>query len=121
MASTQDLKRRVRSISNTRKLTRAMELVASARLRPWSRLVIGLASSVVIAGLFVAVLVFARVGSVRGPTTRLFLATDQARGLENIVGRNTFQFFLQVVLQRLADDLGFGLAPQLGANAKPLA
>ena len=33
MASTQDLKRRVRSISNTRKLTRAMELVASARLR----------------------------------------------------------------------------------------
>jgi F-type H+-transporting ATPase subunit gamma len=33
VASTQDLKRRVRSISNTRKLTRAMELVASARLR----------------------------------------------------------------------------------------
>jgi len=33
MASVQDLKRRVRSISNTRKLTRAMELVASARLR----------------------------------------------------------------------------------------
>jgi F-type H+-transporting ATPase subunit gamma len=33
MASTQDLKRRVRSITNTRKLTRAMELVASARLR----------------------------------------------------------------------------------------
>jgi F-type H+-transporting ATPase subunit gamma len=33
VASTQDLKRRVRSIQNTRKLTRAMELVASARLR----------------------------------------------------------------------------------------
>src|SRR4051812_6264443 len=33
MPSTQDLKRRVRSITNTRKLTRAMELVASARLR----------------------------------------------------------------------------------------
>jgi F-type H+-transporting ATPase subunit gamma len=33
MASVQDLKRRLRSISNTRKLTRAMELVASARLR----------------------------------------------------------------------------------------
>jgi F-type H+-transporting ATPase subunit gamma len=33
MASTQDLKRRIRSITNTRKLTRAMELVASARLR----------------------------------------------------------------------------------------
>jgi F-type H+-transporting ATPase subunit gamma len=33
MASTQDLKRRLRSIANTRKLTRAMELVASARLR----------------------------------------------------------------------------------------
>jgi len=33
VASTQDLKRRVRSITNTRKLTRAMELVASARLR----------------------------------------------------------------------------------------
>src|SRR5437870_2305278 len=33
MASTQDLKRRVRSITNTRELTRAMELVASARLR----------------------------------------------------------------------------------------
>ena len=33
MASTQDLKRRVRSITNTRKLTQAMELVASARLR----------------------------------------------------------------------------------------
>ena len=33
MASTQDLKRRVRSITNTRKVTQAMELVASARLR----------------------------------------------------------------------------------------
>ncbi len=33
MASTQDLKRRVRSVTNTRKLTRALELVASARLR----------------------------------------------------------------------------------------
>jgi F-type H+-transporting ATPase subunit gamma len=33
VASVQDLKRRVRSITNTRKLTRAMELVASARLR----------------------------------------------------------------------------------------
>jgi F-type H+-transporting ATPase subunit gamma len=33
MAAVQDLKRRVRSITNTRKLTRAMELVASARLR----------------------------------------------------------------------------------------
>jgi F-type H+-transporting ATPase subunit gamma len=33
LASTQDLTRRVRSISNTRKLTKAMELVASARLR----------------------------------------------------------------------------------------
>src|SRR5437763_3944277 len=33
MASTQDLKRRVRSSTSTRKLTRAMELVASARLR----------------------------------------------------------------------------------------
>ena len=33
MASTQDLKRRDRSITNTRKLTKAMELVASARLR----------------------------------------------------------------------------------------
>jgi F-type H+-transporting ATPase subunit gamma len=33
MASVQDLKRRVRSVTNTRKLTRAMELVASARLR----------------------------------------------------------------------------------------
>jgi F-type H+-transporting ATPase subunit gamma len=33
VATTQDLKRRVRSITNTRKLTKAMELVASARLR----------------------------------------------------------------------------------------
>jgi F-type H+-transporting ATPase subunit gamma len=33
MASVQDLKRRVRSVSNTRKITKAMELVASARLR----------------------------------------------------------------------------------------
>ena len=33
MASTQELKRRVRSVTNTRKLTRAIELVASARLR----------------------------------------------------------------------------------------
>jgi F-type H+-transporting ATPase subunit gamma len=33
LPSTQDLKRRVRSITNTRKLTKAMELVASARLR----------------------------------------------------------------------------------------
>jgi F-type H+-transporting ATPase subunit gamma len=33
VGSTQDLKRRVRSITNTRKVTKAMELVASARLR----------------------------------------------------------------------------------------
>jgi len=33
MASVQDLKRRVRSVQNTRKITKAMELVASARLR----------------------------------------------------------------------------------------
>jgi F-type H+-transporting ATPase subunit gamma len=33
LATTQDLKRRVRSITNTRKVTKAMELVASARLR----------------------------------------------------------------------------------------
>jgi F-type H+-transporting ATPase subunit gamma len=33
MASVQDLKRRVRSVKNTSKITKAMELVASARLR----------------------------------------------------------------------------------------
>ena len=33
MASVQDLRRRIRSITNTRKITKAMELVASARLR----------------------------------------------------------------------------------------
>src|SRR5918995_5009776 len=33
MASVQDLKRRIRSVRNTRKITKAMELVASAKLR----------------------------------------------------------------------------------------
>ena len=33
MASVQDIKRRIRSIRNTRKITRAMELVAAAKLR----------------------------------------------------------------------------------------
>jgi F-type H+-transporting ATPase subunit gamma len=33
MASQQDLKRRIRSVRNTRKITKAMELVAAARLR----------------------------------------------------------------------------------------
>jgi F-type H+-transporting ATPase subunit gamma len=33
MATVQDLKRRIRSVTNTRKITKAMELVASARLR----------------------------------------------------------------------------------------
>ena len=33
MASVQDIKRRIRSIGNTRKITRAMELVAAAKLR----------------------------------------------------------------------------------------
>src|SRR2546427_7515213 len=33
MASVQDIKRRVRSIRNTRKITKAMELVAAAKLR----------------------------------------------------------------------------------------
>jgi F-type H+-transporting ATPase subunit gamma len=33
LASVQDLKRRIRSVTNTRKITKAMELVASARLR----------------------------------------------------------------------------------------
>src|SRR5215218_6500784 len=33
MASVQDIKRRIRSVGNTRKITRAMELVAAAKLR----------------------------------------------------------------------------------------
>jgi F-type H+-transporting ATPase subunit gamma len=33
MASVQDLRRRIKSVSNTRKITRAMELVAAAKLR----------------------------------------------------------------------------------------
>src|SRR5947208_11235779 len=33
MASVQDIKRRVRYVQNTRKITKAMELVAAARLR----------------------------------------------------------------------------------------
>ena len=33
MAAVQDIKRRIRSVSNTRKITRAMELVAAAKLR----------------------------------------------------------------------------------------
>jgi len=33
MASTQDIRRRIRSVTNTRKITRALELVAAAKLR----------------------------------------------------------------------------------------
>ena len=33
MATLQDIRRRIRSVSNTRKITKAMELVAAARLR----------------------------------------------------------------------------------------
>ena len=33
MATLQDIKRRIRSVGNTRKITQAMELVAGARLR----------------------------------------------------------------------------------------
>src|ERR671936_1754924 len=33
MASQQDIRRRIRSVQNTRKITRALELVAGARLR----------------------------------------------------------------------------------------
>src|SRR4051812_36889817 len=33
MATVQDLRRRIRSVRNTRKITKALELVASARLR----------------------------------------------------------------------------------------
>ena len=33
MASVQDIKRRVRSVKNTRKITKALELVAAAKLR----------------------------------------------------------------------------------------
>src|SRR5215210_5141138 len=33
MAAVQDIKRRIRSVRNTRKITRAMELVAAAKLR----------------------------------------------------------------------------------------
>ena len=33
MATVQDLRRRIKSVTNTRKITKAMELVASARLR----------------------------------------------------------------------------------------
>src|SRR5919206_123896 len=33
MASVQDIKRRIRSVRNTRKITRAMELVAAAKLK----------------------------------------------------------------------------------------
>jgi len=33
VATLQDIRRRIRSVSNTRKITKAMELVAAARLR----------------------------------------------------------------------------------------
>ena len=33
MASVQDLKRRIKSVTSTRKITRALELVAAAKLR----------------------------------------------------------------------------------------
>ena len=33
MATVQDIKRRLRSVRNTRKITKAMELVAAAKLR----------------------------------------------------------------------------------------
>ena len=33
MASQQDIKRRIRSVKNTQKITKAMELVAASRLR----------------------------------------------------------------------------------------
>ena len=33
MATVQDIKRRVRSVRNTRKITRALELVAAAKLK----------------------------------------------------------------------------------------
>ena len=33
MATVQDIRRRVRSVTNTRKITKAMELVAAAKLR----------------------------------------------------------------------------------------
>src|SRR5918912_3962945 len=33
MATVQDIRRRIRSVANTRKITRAMELVAAAKLR----------------------------------------------------------------------------------------
>jgi len=33
VATLQDIKRRIRSVGNTRKITKAMELVAAARLR----------------------------------------------------------------------------------------
>jgi F-type H+-transporting ATPase subunit gamma len=42
MASVQDLKRRIRSVRNTRKITRAMELVAAAKLRRAEQRITGL-------------------------------------------------------------------------------
>ena len=33
MATVQDIRRRIRAVRNTRKITRAMEMVAAARLR----------------------------------------------------------------------------------------
>jgi F-type H+-transporting ATPase subunit gamma len=42
MASVQDLKRRIHSVRNTRKITRAMELVAAAKLRRAEARIVGL-------------------------------------------------------------------------------
>ena len=42
MASVQDLKRRIRSIRNTRKITRALELVAAAKLRKAEQRIVAL-------------------------------------------------------------------------------
>jgi MlaD protein len=47
----------------------------------WSQLVPGLATLGVLAGILIAILVFARVGSLHGRTIRLFVATDNATGV----------------------------------------
>ncbi len=101
MAQIQVIRRRIKSVTNTRQITKAMELVAASKMRraqeatfqsrPYSALI----SSVVSSLLSLDDAAQHRLFSIRPITNRLIIVVTSDRGLAGAYNSNTLKLFLE--------------------------
>ena len=130
MANLQDIRRRIRSVSNTRQITRAMKLVAAARLRraqeralaarPYERLLASILKSL----MFRAEALDPKSGAPRHPllaarkeTKILLLVVSGDRGLAGAFNSNIEKAAIRFINEKAGLDIGFteNISPDMTA------